>query len=692
MASPQNNSNSNAQAESFGDKMARQANNCMQSTGLCCFKVKEQSQITALEFKITQRQKRFGVDYLTLVENRASQDQLRQCLEQAKADIQNFQHEIDNHYDIIEDRTGEVQTRIQPTPGSNMPSATAVLVSPHGDTTPQASTTNNNSRPAKNTRETGHSPPSNTKKKTGRKAVPQAAAIATSHDNNDEKGKYGGADPSRWKCKEMKFEGSAEYVERGKQEKLKGSIPKAIQNFKANPQKYVALMYQSDMMKSDPKQHQYTLLHRAGTVGWKPAGVTPNGWMTVLFQSYERCKALPNDTLPKEYRDKYTDSMIFQGRKIHSKSLKPVMPGRGMGCGDTPNLKIIGDVDPGDIYQGTVGDCWLLSGISALAEFDGAIKKLFRKTKNLSKMPVDKPNRYTVTLWDLKTWKEVDIIIDERLGANPDGKQMLLGAKPSEDGELWAPYLEKAVAVHCGGFDKVVGGQCTHGTKNEFACHGSIVRIQHSSIFTSVFTSIVPSAWSLLTGCKEQYTIYMTKDTGLYGCYGKFNNYESKWGDHANSPHDSDQTLWKMPWPDVGGGGEEEISQDELFLKMCAWDKINYIVGAGTKGVSDKESKGGLVDNHAYSVIESVHNAAGTGRDLIKVRNPWGKGEIDDGEFDDTGPGWDKYPQIKALLKPVVADDGVFWVTKEEFFVFFQTIFLCASNMTEYVEDSDHKH
>jgi hypothetical protein len=195
-----------------------------------------------------------------------------------------------------------------------------------------------------------------------------------------------------------------------------------------------------------------------------------------------------------------------------------------------------------------------------------------------------------------------------------------------------------------------------------------------------------------LTGCINQYHIHVTKDTGLYGCHGKFNNDESKWGHHANSPHDSDQTVWKMPWPEVGGGGDGDISQDELFLKMCAWDEVNYVVGAGTEGVSDKESTGGLVDNHAYAVIESVHNVAGTGIDLIKVRNPWGKGEIDDGEFDDTGSGWDKYPEIKALLKPVVADDGMFWITKKEFFVFFQTIFLCAANMTEYVEDSNHKH
>lgn len=147
--------------------------------------------------------------------------------------------------------------------------------------------------------------------------------------------------------------------------------------------------------------------------------------------------------------------------------------------------------------------------------------------------------------------------------------------------------------------------------------------------------------------------------------------------------------MFRVAWPKVGGGGgvEKELTENELFLKMVAWDKQNYIVGAGTKGTSDKNSTGGLVDNHAYSVIESHSNVAGTGIDLLKVRNPWGSGEIEDGEFDDDGPGWDKYPQIKKLLKPVVADDGIFWVTKQEFFQFYQTIFLSCSDMTAFLED-----
>ena len=88
------------------------------------------------------------------------------------------------------------------------------------------------------------------------------------------------------------------------------------------------------------------------------------------------------------------------------------------------------------------------------------MRRLFRKTPMLDQMPfVDgRPNIYTVTLWDLKTWKEVDIVVDERLPIRADGTGRIFGAKPSEDGELWVCYLEKALAAHCGGWDLIDGG------------------------------------------------------------------------------------------------------------------------------------------------------------------------------------------------------------------------------------------
>merc|ERR1712012_196815 len=124
--------------------------------------------------------------------------------------------------------------------------------------------------------------------------------------------------------------------------------------------------------------------------------------------------------------------------------------------------------------MGSVGDCWLLSAISALAEFDGGIHVLFKKTENIHEKPCDEPSSYTVTLYDLATWEPVDVVIDESLCSKADGSG-LLGCKPTVTGELWPCYLEKAVAIHCGGWDKINGGQCTH-------------------------------AWRILTGCKKQYT------------------------------------------------------------------------------------------------------------------------------------------------------------------------------------------
>lgn len=457
---------------------------------------------------------------------------------------------------------------------------------------------------------------------------------------------------SNFKLRKLTFDSVASFEKLGREKLVHGSIQKGIKKFKANPEKYLAIKYQTSLMNYPTDDQKYTLIFREGTVDYKPMNISPQGWMTILLQEYEAMPTFDSDELPRAFRDRYTDTVLAKHR---GQTLpRPLMPGRGMGVCDAPNIKIIGDVDPSDIHQGAVGDCWLLSGISSLAEFDGAVKKLFRKTKSLEQRPMDKPNQYIVTLWDLETWKEVDIVIDERLCASPLMPNQLLASKPSVDGELWVCYLEKALAAHCGGWDKITGGQCTH-------------------------------AWALMTGCKYQYTIQYNRDSKTYGCYGRKNPKTGEWMKHTNSPHDSDPCVYPMEWPEVGGGGKGEFDKENVFKRLCEWDKVNYIMSASRGSFQKKEE--GMVDNHAYSVIECLSNVAGTKIDLIKVRNPWGKGEIENGEFDDDGPGWDIYPEIKNLLKPVVADDGIFWVTKKEFFDLFDTIYVSASNMTEFIED-----
>ena len=126
-------------------------------------------------------------------------------------------------------------------------------------------------------------------------------------------------------------------------------------------------------------------MHRKGTKGFAPQNTSEQGGFACIQAMYKRLPALGE--LPSGSTDCFTDGFGYGGYRCGP----PVKPGRGEGVGDVPSLKFVGDIDPSDITQGGVGDCWLLSGISSLAEFDGAIARLFRKTEGLDRMPQD-PN------------------------------------------------------------------------------------------------------------------------------------------------------------------------------------------------------------------------------------------------------------------------------------------------------------
>eukprot|EP00929_Paragymnodinium_shiwhaense_P038888 TRINITY_DN20488_c0_g1_i1.p1 TRINITY_DN20488_c0_g1~~TRINITY_DN20488_c0_g1_i1.p1 ORF type:complete len:1316 (+),score=273.32 TRINITY_DN20488_c0_g1_i1:27-3950(+) len=347
----------------------------------------------------------------------------------------------------------------------------------------------------------------------------------------------------------------------------------------------------------------------------------------------------------------YTDTCLarFQSRPMSSRS-----PGRGQGILDRPGVKIVNEIDPGDVVQGSVGNCWFLSALSALAEFDDAVSTLFKGREDLHLPPSENFGKYTVQLYDLGTWQPVDVVVDERLIYDEE-RGNLLGCQPTMQGDLWACILEKAVAAHCGGWDKVDGGQPTH-------------------------------AWRMLTGCREVYTI--RQDAGnSYSCLGAFNPNTKQWEKLANSPHDGFQGLWPMQWPELGGGGDigQTLSGAEVFARMCAWDDANFIMAAGTKDGSDTHTTAGIVDGHAYTIISCIQNAGGSGFDMLKVRNPWGKQEFERGGWTDGGPNWKRYPAVfEACGRPVARDDGIFWLEKKDFFEYFGTVYLCAHDMAHF--------
>ena len=73
----------------------------------------------------------------------------------------------------------------------------------------------------------------------------------------------------------------------------------------------------------------------------------------------------------------------------------------------------------------------------------------------------------------------------------------------------------------------------------------------------------------------------------------------------------------------------------------------------------------------------------------VQVRNPWGKDELKSDLWQDDGPGWEQFPQMKAVLNPQQNEDGILWMEKDEFFDHFKAIYLCAYDMSEY--EKKHK-
>lgn len=83
------------------------------SSLLCCFKFRKQTNISILKHQIVRLKENFGVDYLTLVEENASVDELKECLRKTLEELDNLQAEIKNNLDEIEGKEQKLNGMLQ---------------------------------------------------------------------------------------------------------------------------------------------------------------------------------------------------------------------------------------------------------------------------------------------------------------------------------------------------------------------------------------------------------------------------------------------------------------------------------------------------------------------------------------------------------------------------------------------------
>jgi len=117
----------------------------------------------------------------------------------------------------------------------------------------------------------------------------------------------------------------------------------------------------------------------------------------------------------------------------------------------TPKI-FSGKIDPNDINQGALGNCWFLASIASLAENPALIKRLFI-TKEYNPEGI-----YKIKLCKNGEW--VTVTIDDYIPCFEYGGPMFAR---NEGDELWVLLLEKAYAKLHGNYCQLRNGFLAHG-------------------------------------------------------------------------------------------------------------------------------------------------------------------------------------------------------------------------------------
>lgn len=140
----------------------------------------------------------------------------------------------------------------------------------------------------------------------------------------------------------------------------------------------------------------------------------------------------------------------------------------------------VGGIDPNDINQGALGNCWFLASIASVAENPALIKRLFI-TKEYNEKGI-----YQLKICKNGEW--VKVTVDDYIPCYYSGGPMFCRATGDE---LWVLLLEKAYAKLHGNYWQLRAGFVSHGMSDLTGCPIRDYRIPGIGNFTLIKPALI---------------------------------------------------------------------------------------------------------------------------------------------------------------------------------------------------------
>ena len=277
-------------------------------------------------------------------------------------------------------------------------------------------------------------------------------------------------------------------------------------------------------------------------------------------------------------------------------------------------IKIFRDgVNPNDISQGQLGDCWLMSSIAVVANSTTMIKDMFRHPVSKSKQKKEqKAGGYRVYI-NKSGWYH-NVIVDSYLPTY--NAAVYFGRSAGDPYELWVSLLEKAYAKMHGSYARIIGGNPLQALQD-------------------------------LTG----FPVYSFNDT---------------WREAA-----IDEKKASAFFKDLLRHRRKGYL---ISISTPGADTSAYNVDGARANPAEVEARyraAGLNTGHAYSVLK-VRQFLIPRVKLLKIRNPWGTGDEWTGAWGKNSDKWKKHSLVRRSCNPSKESDGTFWMEWKDAVRFFE--------------------